>query len=208
MQIWRKLCFSVILTLLVALNILSQTSKQEKTQNKTAGIVNYDKDEYEIYSEVIRQQVRDIKGNTLVLALELSECSVGMWKESLVDAGIPSKNLNEIENYCLANKDMKAVLISRGLKLKSKLVLLEFAEIGKFFFRVNCEDGWKKFYKRYPKSNGNMGLSKVGFDKERTHAVVHYGNQRQCLDGEGYLFVLEKSQIGWEVVYKQSTWVS
>ncbi|MDQ6788282.1 MAG: hypothetical protein M3033_15870, partial [Acidobacteriota bacterium] len=109
------------------------------------------------------------------------------------------------KDCALKKEDSK--LSANFFNLKGKVVLLTQDELEKFF-HLSCENGWKNFYKKYPNSNGSMGLSRVGFDGKKNFAVVNFGNQAECLNGEGQIIFLQKDNGAWKIKKTQTTWVS
>jgi len=63
-------------------------------------------------------------------------------------------------------------------------------------------------FNRVPGSNGVIGLSRVGFDRQGDQAMVfvEYACGGNC--GEGFLVVLERGPRGWSVVELLKEWVS
>ena len=57
--------------------------------------------------------------------------------------------------------------------------------------------GWEGFYQRYPDSGGWMELSAVGFNVNKTVAVVYMGHHCGPLCGGGGFQVLEKKDGKW-----------
>jgi hypothetical protein len=57
--------------------------------------------------------------------------------------------------------------------------------------------GWEGFYQRYPNSGGWMELSAVGFNANKTVAVVYMGHHCGMLCGGGGFHVLEKKDGQW-----------
>lgn len=62
------------------------------------------------------------------------------------------------------------------------------------------EADWDTFYARYPKSGGYIVMSAVGFDKDRTLAVVYTGSSCGGLCGRWGLHLLRKLEGKWKVV--------
>ena len=60
--------------------------------------------------------------------------------------------------------------------------------------------GWDGFYKSYPESGGYIVMSAVGFNKEKTRAVVYTGSSCGGLCGRWRFHLLEKSQGSWKEV--------
>jgi uncharacterized protein YkvS len=66
---------------------------------------------------------------------------------------------------------------------------------------------WDEFYERYPKSNGIMTFSRVGFNSQYDEALVYIGIQSHFKDGAGYYVFLEKLNDGWVVGETTLAWV-
>jgi hypothetical protein len=60
--------------------------------------------------------------------------------------------------------------------------------------------GWDDFYKRYPDSGGYITMSAVGFDQEKTRAVVYTGSSCGGLCGGWSFHLLEKLDGNWKTV--------
>lgn len=67
---------------------------------------------------------------------------------------------------------------------------------------------WKAFYKRYPRSQGVMKLSRVVFDASLTRALVYAGNQIGSLEGKGFVVLLRREPEGWRVEAQVALWDS
>jgi hypothetical protein len=62
---------------------------------------------------------------------------------------------------------------------------------------IRSVGGWEDFYKRYPDSGGWIELSAVGFNADKTVAVVYIGHHCGGLCGGGMFHVLEKKEGKW-----------
>jgi hypothetical protein len=58
--------------------------------------------------------------------------------------------------------------------------------------------GWQGFYQRYPDSGGIVELSAVGFNADKTVAVVYAGHNCGSLCRRGGFHVLQKKAGQWE----------
>jgi hypothetical protein len=58
-------------------------------------------------------------------------------------------------------------------------------------------EGWEKFYEKYPESGGYILLSAVGFNADKTIAVVYMRHSCGGLCGEGQFYVLNKQDGKW-----------
>jgi len=70
---------------------------------------------------------------------------------------------------------------------------------------------WDKFHERYPNSRGWIELSAVGFNPDKTVAVVYMGHYCGPLCGGGGFYVLEKKDGKWvylELKGESCAWAS
>jgi hypothetical protein len=61
---------------------------------------------------------------------------------------------------------------------------------------------------RGKKTQGHLTLSRVGFNSDRTEALVYVGNQLGGLEGSGLCILLSKEEARWVVQKKILVWVS
>lgn len=62
------------------------------------------------------------------------------------------------------------------------------------------DGGWDTFYKRYPHSGGYVIMSAVGFNKEKTRAIVYTGSSCGAQCGRWSFHLLEKIDDNWKEV--------
>ena len=120
-----------------------------------------------------------------------------------------TQKLTGTDPATLANfqaRNDRAQPLSPDLALPFRYVLLTDTEQQSFF--QPDAGGWDAFYQRYPKAQGIMRLSRVGFNADMTQALVYVGNQSHYLAGAGYYFLLAKKGGTWRVVDKVMTWIS
>jgi hypothetical protein len=65
---------------------------------------------------------------------------------------------------------------------------------------------WKKLFTAYPDSSGVVSLSKVGFDKTGTQALVYIANVYGEDAGQGTILFLQKIGQQWKVKEKILNW--
>jgi hypothetical protein len=68
--------------------------------------------------------------------------------------------------------------------------------------------GWEEFYQKYPGSQGVLELSRPGFNREATQALVYVANQGSWKGGAGYFVLLTKENGSWKVEKRYTSWVS
>jgi hypothetical protein len=67
---------------------------------------------------------------------------------------------------------------------------------------------WEGFYKLYPKAQGFITFSDIGYNAERTTALVSVAYGCGGLCGHGSFFVLSKSNGRWKIEREIDLWVS
>jgi hypothetical protein len=65
-------------------------------------------------------------------------------------------------------------------------------------FSDNKNNSWQMFYEKYPHSGGYIWFSAVGFNADRTIAVVSTGHSCEMLCGGGGFAVLHKEDGNWK----------
>jgi len=148
-----------------------------------------DVEAYEVYSAILPSDWtwRDAKANTLVIqskarAYKMCVNPEGESKEILKDA---------ISSYVELSK--KSWLLQRFFNMEKPYELISSEEWKSTFERGS----WEKFYERYPNSRGYIDLSPVGFNKEKTVAIVYMGHHCGNLCGGGTFYVLQKKDGKW-----------
>ena len=69
-------------------------------------------------------------------------------------------------------------------------------------------DGWRAFYGKYPASPGILKLSRVGFNADKSQALIFVAHSCGWLCGEGNYFVLVKKDGEWKIMKELVTWMS
>jgi hypothetical protein len=116
--------------------------------------------------------------------------------------GVPKE---VVEDYAAKNKSETP--LEERFDLTVDYVLLSDEDFDRIF---SAEDhgGWDRFYRKYPKSAGYIQVSRPGFNKDKTLALVYLGNQRNWLAGTGEYIVLEKSDGAWKIKTRDMIWIS
>ncbi|HTK38860.1 MAG TPA: hypothetical protein VL325_10240 [Pyrinomonadaceae bacterium] len=121
---------------------------------------------------------------------------------------VPQDKMDEIETYC-GQLPKAAKIDVKRFHLQQRIALVTRDKQKSYFPEtVNCEDGWKRYFLKYPRSNGYMSVSRIGFDHEKRFAGVYFSYIRGCLDAEGHNILLEKTGDGWKIAYDVMPWVS
>jgi hypothetical protein len=89
-----------------------------------------------------------------------------------------------------------------------KVSLISAEEIQYIFSNTEINAGWEEFYRRYPNSPGTISFSRIGYNTDKTQAVVDMGNMYASLRGEGFLVFLKLENNKWKIVITMLTWIS
>lgn len=69
-------------------------------------------------------------------------------------------------------------------------------------------DRWFAFYKKYPKAQGVLTISRVGFNPEMNQALVYVGSQSGPKTGAGYYVLLSRENGTWIIKERYTIWLS
>jgi len=112
-----------------------------------------------------------------------------------------------IAAYRAANKTASLLQPKFDLPVPYKLVSTSWIQ-GLF---AKNGGGWKEFYANYPNSGGLISMSAVGFNADKTIALVYMGHSCGGLCGSGGYHVLKKINGSWAEIKWAGTscvWVS
>jgi len=90
----------------------------------------------------------------------------------------------------------KSWLLQRKFEISKPYTLVGADTINQLFHQL--PGGWETFYKLYPGSGGYLVMSPVGFNKDKTLAIVYTGSACGGLCGSWRFHLLEKVQGTWK----------
>jgi len=91
-------------------------------------------------------------------------------------------------------------LAKEKLKTATELKLLSRIDFEKAFDGDGTSaTGWEAFYKKYEDSDGEMLVSRAGFNKNRTEALLYIAGLHDYLCAEGNLCHLKKENGKWQL---------
>jgi hypothetical protein len=177
-------------------------------------------EEYAIYSQAIANQfVRDGVDRIVVADHTLMEFppimmgmtqfgnSPGMQK---LRRAMAKETLQDYEK-----KNKSSVTLGGKFQLKVPVVLISEVERDQIFLVGNAgkkgtlnPNGLDEFHRLYPKSQGFMTLSRIGFNSKKTQALLYIGNLCGGLCGAGEWFLFAKEGNSWKIEYVATVWVS
>ena len=98
-----------------------------------------------------------------------------------------------LENYKRDNRASR--VLSHSIRTEMPYVFVPSTEIEDMFSsHTSPAEGWNKFYKRYPDSHGLVEFSAVGFNSQKTKALIYVVRQCGGLCGTGgYEFLVKRN---------------
>ncbi len=205
--------------LLLPISLLVLTQSIIFGQSKPLTIYE-DADAYEVYSAILSspEERRLSKSKNFVIRLETNK-NFGGFLDTQNGSSVclrpddESKKIigTALDDYVKVNKTSWRLRDSFKLELPYKLVSSEILSSILKKEGQELEDTWTEFYKQYPDSGGFIELSAVGFNAEKTVAVVSQGRWCRLLCGNGAYHVLQKKEGKWiPLVWKgeSCSWIS
>ncbi len=161
---------------------------------------------YEIYSQVLptRWPVTVAHARKLIIRAE----TANKFELCLKPEGESVALLQPvIANFLEVNK--KRWLLEKTFTMDQSVEFVFSRELEAIF--SDGVGGWEAFYKKFPDSGGFNEVSAVGFNADKTVAIVYVAHHCGGLCGGGQFYVLKKAQGRWhEFEWKGQTctWVS
>src|SRR2546423_35512 len=147
-----------------------------------------DTDAYEIYATLLPLQWAVTEAHTKKMIIRAETASSEMCLkpegESVAVVG-PA-----IANFLEVNK--QTWLLEKTIPMEQRYDFIFDNELDAIF--ASGPGGWKGFYEKYPDSGGYNEVSAVGFNKDKTVAIVYVAHSCGGLCGGGSFHVLEKEE--------------
>lgn len=103
-------------------------------------------------------------------------------------------------------KNQTPMVLERRFTLSAAYVFISKQELESIF--ASHPTGWEDFYAKYPGSQGELTLSRVGFNEAKDTAIFYAANQSHWVAGEGNMVVMEKTAGRWTVLGQSMMWIS
>jgi hypothetical protein len=174
------------ITALLILPLLLYQGAGSKTDNATPYAVQ---EAYDVYSAILPSEwpLRLAHAKTLIIQTETKGFEMCLrpekeWEEKIGPA---------ISEYVRLNA--KPSLLEQRMNIEVSYQLIKADELKSLIQRA----GWEGFYQQYKHSGGWIELSAVGFNNDKTVAVVYMGHHCGPLCGGGGFHVLERKAGKW-----------
>ena len=146
---------------------------------------------YEVYSAILPSEWpwREANAKRLVIRSETRAYKMCL---------SPEKGSEEIIGPAISDyvrQNQKTWLLQKNIRIEKPYEMIRADQI-KAIFEQGIE-GWNAFYEKHPDSGGWIELSAVGFNADKTVAVVYMGHSCGGLCGGGQFHVLQKKDGKW-----------
>ncbi len=186
-------------------------SKKKPASQKTSAVPSspIDDEDYAVYSAALKELYG---GKSIALENQVSGCTgIGnnkegeaSWQKSL-DA-LPGK-LKKLSPKTIADfKGKSNVCRTLEAKFNPSVKLISKQERRTIFSGKDMRKAWAAFNKKFPGSNGYVIVSNVGFNEDRTQALVDISNKCGDKCGAEQFVLLTKSNGSWSVIGMNSVW--
>jgi len=205
MRTLKYLLFAVfVLTLLTN---CSKDDNRNASEFKLKTSYNLDDLDYRQYSLVLEELFPETENPVVFQATSSVSASLGReYIQSMKDA-YPEMDTTVFSDYILVN-DSVYYLDDKFSAASKQVTLVSNEEIQYIFNTTDINKGWEEFYRRFPNSAGEISFSRIGYNRDKTQAMVEIGNMYASLGGEGRLIFLKLENNEWKIAKAILTWMS
>jgi hypothetical protein len=184
----RTLALSLIVSVLWIFTTVAQDSSAAQPYEVD--------DAYQIYSLLLPQEESYgfAKGTLIIQEETASNAAVS-------GACLSSEVANRFKDaiYDYKRSQAKKWLLKRQFQIEKPYEIVN-KESMTLLFKGHGLDGWDAYYDHYPRSGGYVFMSAVGFNKNKTLAIVYTGSICGGLCGRAQFHLVEKLQGHWKEV--------
>jgi hypothetical protein len=175
----------------------SQSSSREQSREQRRGIED---EEYAVYAALINENTTDENINRPLVIKDQPTAWMGSLEEEkntfYEDLQKSSSILLEETVDDLRAKNKETHTFGRRFDIKRQYILVSEKEIDDIFKKGG--GWWEEFYRRYPETRGFVTFSRVGFNADKTQALVYQAHSCGGLCGGGGYVLLVKVNGVWK----------
>ncbi len=211
----NKLFVALILVGLgLVLSGTSQSKKKVLVKSDALFAGAIDAEDYAVYSAILTTLYAKSSPNLLVIDKDVAGCvrseknaeGALAWQKSL-DA-LPRKmtNLSAATVVDFKRKLQSCQQLNTEFSISTKVILFEQQVRKTIFSGQNAQQAWQKFNLKFPGANGYINFSNVGFNADRSQALVD--TYRKCGQkcGAEQIVLLSKVNGKWSIVATHKIW--
>jgi len=182
--------------LLISIELGSAVVSAPRAQSTSdAGVSD---EEYEIYSTLIKQMYVQAETKLLIIEERTFRYDFGdqndePWREKKKGLSIDQSTAEDYE----ARNGQHWLLNKASFKLPVKINLITDLDLKAIFHGNWGELEWIQYYRRFPHSSGFVMVSRIGFNTERTQALLYIGSRCGPHCGDLHFLLLEKANGTW-----------
>lgn len=164
-------------------------------------------DEYAVYSSFITQQF-DNK-STIIILWDTGENDVANSASKYIgNKKSPILQNDTYSNFIVQNQVNARFRLSYN-KLPTNVQLVNRSVINEIFSdSLDLRKQWDNFYKRFPNAQGITSISRVGFNSNKSQALLYASTMKGYLWGSGDIYVFSKINGNWSLSDNRNIWLS
>ena len=189
------------------------TTDAKPSENAVQAPTSLSADEAAVYSAVFASLFEAGPGRPIVVENRTSiGVPPGMWATTSVQGADTSKFLAKLSADTRADyqaKNKKSMALPQRCELAPECSAEDVVSLTAIVVTKNKNDkGWKNFFSKYPNAPGILLVSRIGFNSDKTEAIVYAGKSCGTLCGEGYYVRLTKIGERWAVADQTTVWIA
>jgi hypothetical protein len=200
----------VLFYFLIALFFVNCDNKGDKLEPefKLSTADKLDDNEYQIYSLILNEKFTT--SNDLVVKQETTNSiSTAFANKYYQPLKTEFPSMDSTIFTTIVENNVSAYNLDDQFTVSAKIITLISSEESQYFFiSKDINQGWSDFYEKYPNSNGMIEMSRVGFNSDKSQAIVAVGHYYASLGADGFLIYLTREQNSWKIIKMINTWVS
>ena len=110
-------------------------------------------------------------------------------------------NLNEVN-------DTSCYFADKFHSDDNQLILVSPETLSDIFDSKDVHANWQEFYRRFENAAGYIKFSRIGFNEDKTQAMLEAGYLYGGTGAEGSIIYLVKQRGSWKIADRVTTWVS
>ncbi len=189
-----------------ALDIM-KNAKYDSQEEKSPDV----DEDYKVYSAAIVQLNRNAKDKDTFVIRQMTKSGKrddqdkGERRKAFLKKEFGGQLSDElIENFIEVN--LTEQMLQDKFDKNLHVIFISEAE-EEAIFRPADGQGWQRFYSKYPRAIGIIEISRVAFNKEKTKALLYYGNSFDYKGGIGYYILLKKQGNEWVIQNRIMCWI-
>lgn len=164
-------------------------------------------EEYAVYAAVLKEAFIGKGTKRLVIERHTSIDDLAHRDPNQMLERLSPLSKQTVEDF--KSKNRQSYELKNKFNLQVEINFLTEDDVRELFKkRDGQQDGWKLFRQKYPAAGSIITLSRVGFNAERTQALMFVAHVCGRLCGQGNYILLNKNEGEWKVEKKSMTWIS